>query len=171
VVAALELYLDGDADRRVRALWAALDAEGTPSVATLLGGRHRPHVSLVVADRLEPEPVAEALRDLAVVPSVELTFQFVGQFPGRVLWLGPAPSVVLLEHQAEVYDRLRRAGIDVWDQYRPRHWVPHCTLSMRVPNSVMGVAVRRCLEVVPVDATLVQAAVTDHARGISTVVV
>jgi len=33
VVAALELYLDPDASRRVRNLWAALDAEGVQSVA------------------------------------------------------------------------------------------------------------------------------------------
>jgi 2'-5' RNA ligase len=166
VVAALELYLDRDASRRIRTLWAALDAEGVQSVATLMQGLHRPHVSLVVAERLEPELVAEALDGFTVVPPLTLTFQFVGQFLGRVLWLGPAASVALLEHQAEVHARLRAAGVDVWEHYRPGRWVPHCTLSMRVPNSLMGISVRRCLEVVPIDATLVSAAIVDHARGI-----
>lgn len=151
-------------------MWATLDAEGAPSVATLMEGRHRPHVSLVVAERLEPDLVAEALDGMAIVPSFGLTFLFVGEFLGRVLWLGPAPTVALLQHQAQVYDRIRAAGLDVWEQYRPGRWVPHCTLSMRVPNSLMGVAVRRCLEVVPIEATLVEAAVTDHARGISHVI-
>jgi 2'-5' RNA ligase len=166
VVAALELYLDQAASRRVRALWAALDADGVQSVAAVMRGMHRPHVSLAVAERLDPHQVAEALAGLAVVPPVTLTLQFVGQFLGRVLWLGPAPSAELLAHHALVYERLRAAGIEVWDHYRPGHWVPHCTLSMRVPNALMGDAVRRCLEVVPIEATLVGAAVADHARDI-----
>jgi 2'-5' RNA ligase len=166
VVAALELYLDQAASRRVRALWAALDKDGVQSVAGVMRGMHRPHVSLAVAERLDPDQVAEALAGLAAVPPVTLTLQFVGQFLGRVLWLGPAPSAELLAHHALVYERLRAAGIEVWDQYRPGHWVPHCTLSMRVPNALMGDAVRRCLEVVPIEATLVGAAVADHARNI-----
>ncbi len=166
MVAALELYLDQDASRRIRSLWSALGAEGVTSVAALMQGLHRPHVSLVVADRLEPELVADALAGMTIVPPVPLTFQFVGQFIGRVLWLGPAVSSALLDHQAEVYARLSAAGLDLWEQYSPGQWVPHTTLSMRVPNSLLGTAVRRCLEVVPIDATLVGAAVADHARGI-----
>ena len=126
---------------------------------------HRPHVSVAVADRA-PAAAAEALRGMTIVPAAPLTFQFVGQFVGRVLWLGAAPSVALLEHQAAVYERLHGHGIEVWDQYKPDQWVPHCTLSMRVPNADMGTAVRRCLEVVPVEATMVAAAVADHARGV-----
>lgn len=166
VVAALELYLDQDASRRVRALWRALESDGMQSVLSL-HQLHRPHVSLIVAERLEPLPVAEALRGLTVAPRLTLTFQYVGQFLGRVLWLGPAPSTELLAHQANVHARLSEAGVDIWDYYRPGRWVPHCTLSMRVPNSLMGLAVRRCLEVLPLDATVIGAAVADHARRIS----
>lgn len=166
MVAALELYLDQAASRRVRALWAALDADGVQSVASVMRGLHRPHMSLAVSERLDPQRVSDALDGVAVVPPISLTLQFVGQFLGRVLWLGPAPSAELLEHHALVYERLRAAGEDIWDHYRPGHWVPHCTLSMRVPNVLMGNAVRRCLEVVPIEATLVGAAVADHARNI-----
>jgi hypothetical protein len=166
VVAALELYLDPEASRRVRNLWAALDADGIQSVGSLMQGLHWPHVSLAVADRLEPDAVAGALASLDLVPPVVLSFQFVGQFLGRVLWLGPAPSTSLLAHQSTVYDRLSAAGIEVWDHYRPGHWVPHATLSMRVANSHMGAAVRRCLEVVPIEARFVSAAVADHSRGL-----
>jgi 2'-5' RNA ligase len=166
VVAALELYLDQDASRRVRALWRTLDDEGMQSVLSL-HQMHRPHVSLIVAERLEPEDVANALRGIRVVAPLALTFQYAGQFLGRVLWLGPAPSADLLAHQASVHARLSEAGMDIWDYYRPGRWVPHCTLSMRVPNSLMGLAVRRCLEVLPLGATVVGAAVADHARRIS----
>jgi hypothetical protein len=166
VVAALELYLDVDATRRIRALWLALEADGVPTLASLLQQRHRPHVSLAVAERLDPEAVAGALRGVAVAPPIVLELGFVGQFVGRVLWLGVTPNRALLDHQALVHDRLAAAGVEVWEHYRPGRWVPHCTVSMRVPRPAMGDAVRRCLEVLPVVATVRGAAVADHANGI-----
>ncbi|SNS77347.1 hypothetical protein SAMN05421812_101733 [Asanoa hainanensis] len=61
MVAALELYLDTDATRRLRALWKALEAEGIPTLASLQDSKHRPHVSLAAASRLSPSAVAAAL--------------------------------------------------------------------------------------------------------------
>lgn len=167
MVAALELYLDTDATRRIRVLWDALESEGVQSLRSLLEQRHRPHVSLAVAPRLDPEQVATALAGMRVAPPLRLSFQHVGQFVGRVLWLGPTPTAELLAHQAAVHDRLTRAGVALAEHYHPGRWVPHCTLSMRVPNALMAVAVRRCLEVLPIEATVVGAAVADHARDIS----
>jgi hypothetical protein len=68
----------------------------------------------------------------------------------------------LLAHHRLILDRLTAAGVPVWDLYQPGRWVPHCTISMRVPNPSMATAIRRCLEVLPAPA-----AVTDHANGIS----
>ncbi|HEX5542665.1 MAG TPA: 2'-5' RNA ligase family protein [Micromonospora sp.] len=166
MVAALELYLDTDATRRIRVLWDALESEGVQSLRSLLGRRHRPHISLAVAPRLEPEPVSDALAGMVVATPLRLSFQHAGQFVGRVLWLGVTPTAELLAHHAAVHARLLRAGIAVTDHYRPGRWVPHCTLSMRVPNPLMTAAVRRCLEVLPIEATVVGAAVADHARDI-----
>ncbi|SBT37443.1 2'-5' RNA ligase family protein [Micromonospora auratinigra] len=167
MVAALELYLDTHATRRIRVLWDALESEGVQSMKSLLEQRHRPHVSLAVAPRLDPERVAAALAGTVVAAPLRLEFQHAGQFVGRVLWLGPAPTTELLAHHARVHDLLTRAGIDLDEQYRPGRWVPHCTLSMRVPNTLMAAAVRRCLEVLPLTATVVAAAVADHAHNIS----
>ncbi|MFC8850480.1 MULTISPECIES: 2'-5' RNA ligase family protein [unclassified Micromonospora] len=166
MVAALELYLDTDATRRIRVLWDALESEGVQSMRSLLERRHRPHLSLAVAPRLDPDRVAEALAGTTVAVPLRLSFQHAGQFVGRVLWLGPSPTADLLAHQALVHDRLVTAGVGLAEHYRPGRWVPHCTLSMRVPNALMAAAVRRCLEVLPLEATVVGAAVTDHARDI-----
>ncbi|MFG2009594.1 2'-5' RNA ligase family protein [Micromonospora sp. NPDC048868] len=167
MVAALELYLDTDATRRIRVLWDALESEGVQSMRSLLEQRHRPHVSLAVATRFDPERVAAALRGTVVAAPLRLSFEHAGQFVGRVLWLGPTPTAELLAHHARVHDRLTEAGIGLVEHYRPGRWVPHCTLSMRVPNALMAAAVRRCLEMLPLEATVVGAALTDHARGIS----
>ncbi|NJP34340.1 2'-5' RNA ligase family protein [Micromonospora thermarum] len=167
MVAALELYLDTDATRRIRVLWDALEAEGVQSMRSLLEQRHRPHVSLAVAPRLDPEQVAEALTGCVVAEPLRLEFQYAGQFVGRVLWLGVTPTAELLAHHRRVHDRLAGAGVTLAEHYRPGRWVPHCTLSMRVPNALMAAAVRRCLEMLPLSATVVGAGVADHARGIT----
>jgi 2'-5' RNA ligase len=167
VVAALELYLDVDATRRIRTLWQALEAEGIPTLASLQDARHRPHVSLAAAARLDPEAVAGALGDLTVGRGLRLSMDFAGQFVGRVLWLGVTVTEELLAHHRAVHERLAAAGIEVWEHYRPGRWVPHCTVSLRVPNPQMAQAVRRCLEMLPVTATVTGAAVTDHTNGIA----
>jgi hypothetical protein len=128
VVAAIELYFEPDTERRFRALWTALDAAGVPSLADHTHRRHRPHLSLAVADEFAPEPTAAALGVLPL--QVALSFQYAGQFPGGVLWLGPAPTEALLALQREAVARLDAAEIPIWPLYRPDVWVPHSTLSM-----------------------------------------
>ena len=165
VVAALECYFDSQASRRIRAVWDALESVGVPSLRDLTHGRHRPHVSLAVADRLDPVAVADALAGTPAYPPSPVSLDYVGQFVGRVLWLGPVPTAGLLDHHAAVHARLARAGIAVDPYYHPGRWVPHCTVSIRVPRPMLAEAVRLCLEVLPIPATFVGAAVADHNRG------
>ena len=110
--------------------------------------------------------VHAALDGVAVGRGLTLDMDFVGQFVGRVLWLGVTVTDPLLAHHRMVHERLAERGIEVWEQYRPGRWVPHCTVSLRVPNPVMGQAVRRCLEMLPLSATVVGAAVADHANDV-----
>jgi len=79
---------------------------------------------MTVADELDPPAVRAALHGLRLPPPVELNFQFVGQFGGGVLWLGPAPNRELLDHHATVGARLADAGIEVNPLYHPGTWVP-----------------------------------------------
>jgi hypothetical protein len=166
VVAALECYLDVTATRRLRAVWDALEDAGVPSLRQLSDRRHRPHLSLAVAEELDPHAVAAALDGFTVAPPLTIELQYVGTFVGRVLWLGPTPTGELLAHHAAVHRRLTAGGVAVAESYRPGAWVPHCTLSMRVPLRLMSDALRLCLDVLPITATLSSAAVADHARGI-----
>jgi len=165
VSAALELYLDPVAERRIHVLWNALAAVEVQTLRQV-SPRHRPHVSLVGAEILDPVLVANALDGLPAAPPLPLSFQYAGQFVGRVLFLGPAPSVPLLAHQAEVWRRLTAAGLELSPLYAPGAWVPHLTLSMRVARPALTEAIRRCLEYLPLDATIRNAAVVDHKREI-----
>jgi hypothetical protein len=165
LTAALELYFDAIAERRIHVLWNALAAAEVPTLRQI-SRRHRPHLSLVGAEVLDAPAVAKALAGLPAAPPVRLSFQYVGQFVGRVLFLGPAPSIELLGHQAEVWRRLREAGVGLSELYAPGVWVPHATMSMRVPRPALAEAIRRCLEFVPIDATISSAAVVDHKRDL-----
>ncbi|HEX6498361.1 MAG TPA: 2'-5' RNA ligase family protein [Micromonosporaceae bacterium] len=167
MVAAIELSFDRLADRRLRRLWSALGAAGVPSLSTHTHRRHRPHLSLAVADAFDPVAVQAALADLPVpTPGLTLEFQYVGMFGGGVLWLGPSPSDALLTLHTEVYRRLTAAGVEIWAHYAPGAWVPHTTLSMTARSATLTTAVPLCLDVLPLTATLTGATVADHTRGI-----
>jgi len=163
VVAAIELYFEPDAERRLRALWTALDGAGVPSLGDHTHRRHRPHLSLAVADEFPPEPTAAALGALPL--QVTVSFQYAGQFPGGVLWLGPPPTQALLALHREAVARLDAAGIPIWPHYRPDAWVPHSTLSMSARGAAIARGVPLCSDVVPLETLLVSAAVVDHTRG------
>ncbi|AEV88926.1 hypothetical protein ACWT_7917 [Actinoplanes sp. SE50] len=165
MVAALELYLDVDATRRVRTLWRALEAEGIPTLGSL-HPRHRPHVSLAAARTIEPYAAAAALDGLNVGRGLSVRMDFAGQFVGRVLWLGITMTPELMDHHRAVHERLAAGGVEVWEHYRPGLWVPHCTVSLRVPNPMMAAAIRRCLEILPLSGTITGAAIADHANDI-----
>ncbi|MBB5869169.1 hypothetical protein F4553_002548 [Allocatelliglobosispora scoriae] len=164
MVAALELYFDHVTQQRIRTLWTALEEVGVQTMKRLLDGRHRPHLSLTGAERLDGPAIAAALDGLAAAPPLEVNLDFCGQFVGRVLWLGPVPTPELLAHHAAVHQRLDAAGISGFDVYRPGAWVPHVTMSMRVPRPLLPQAIRLCLEFLPMKATITGAAVADHAH-------
>jgi 2'-5' RNA ligase len=168
MVAALEIYFDQYAERRLRRLWSALGEAGVPNLGTHTHRLHRPHLSLAVADALDPEPVAAALAGMTLPPPLRLSLQHVGQFPGGVLWLGPAPTAELLDLHAEALERLDRAGVEVSELYRTGIWVPHTTLSMLARKDVLASAVPLCYDVLPLEVTLISAALVDRTRGLRT---
>jgi hypothetical protein len=166
MVASIELYFDERSTRRIRVLWDQLEELGVQSLRTPHDGRHRPHLALAVARELDPAAVAKALSGFRVAEPLRLNFQYSGVFVGRVVFLGPAPTPELIAHQARVWSLLDQAGIPSLPLYAPGEWVPHSTVSMRVPRPLLTDALRRCLECLPIEATVTRAAVADYARDI-----
>lgn len=166
MVAALEMYMDPVARGRVRAVWDAMEAAGVPSLRELTHRRHQPHLSLIGAPALDPEAVLAALSGLTVAPPLRLTLNHVGVFVGRVVFLGPAVTSELLAHHEIVCGRLAERGVPIDPLYQPGTWVPHCTVSMRVPLRQINDAMRLCMDALPIDLTITGAAVVDYARDI-----
>ena len=166
MVASVELYFDTHATRRIRVLWDLLEDLGVQSLRTPHDGRHRPHLALTVARELDPAQVASVLKPIRVAEPLRLNFQYTGTFVGRVVFLGPAPTPELIAHQTRVWSLLTDAGIASLPLYAPGEWVPHSTVSMRVPRPRLTDALRRCLECLPIEATVTHAAIADYARNI-----
>ena len=92
MVAALEIYFDPVAERRLRTLWTALEEAGVTNLGTHTHRRHRPHISLVGADELNPLRVTDAVAGLTLPPPVSLSFQHVGAVPRRRAVARPGPD-------------------------------------------------------------------------------
>ncbi|WP_305783423.1 2'-5' RNA ligase family protein [Symbioplanes lichenis] len=134
---AIELFLDDEAERRVREIWAALDAAGIQSLGGIPGTDYHPHVSFSVYADGDPEAVADALAPvLGSVAGLPLPLAPLGFFltDEAVAFLGVVPSERLLGlHRAadRVLEPLVRG---IGDYYRADVLLPHCTLAVGVAD-------------------------------------
>ncbi len=151
---AVELGLDATAAGAVRALWDDLAGLGLAESPARSGVR--PHITLAVYEgggsgeplgvdpvRIEPRLAAFAasLRPIAVRMSA------IGTFPGTegVVFLAPKVTRALLTAHARFHLRCADIGGACWPYYRPRQWVPHCTLAIGLAPEAVGAAVARCM--------------------------
>ncbi len=147
MVESLDLPFDAVADTAVRALWDRLEEAGVPTLRTYTHRRHRPHVSLLVADSIDLAAAGEALAPLDLGDPVALELVGPGLFPGdpAVLYLTVAPTSGLLELHRRVLGAVRPATHGVWPHYALGRWVPHCTVAMAVALDAIEPAVEACL--------------------------
>jgi 2'-5' RNA ligase len=103
---AVELYLDGQSDQRVRSLWRILAAAG----AYVEHAGAAPHVSLATFDRVDPPRAIAALsRFVESCEPLTISFDSIGSFstPEHVIFLAPARDENLLATHAELHGFLR----------------------------------------------------------------
>ncbi|CAA9302299.1 MAG: hypothetical protein AVDCRST_MAG48-1424 [uncultured Friedmanniella sp.] len=138
----VELALDADAERAVRELWARLADAGLPTEQRATPSpSHRPHVTLLAADRLEPEADA-ALSGL--LEGLDLPLRL-----GGLLAFGPRRGSVVLARQVVVGRPLldlqtavaALCGADPDGHFGPGRWTPHVTLARRVPVEQLSAVV------------------------------
>jgi len=140
MVHSIELVFDRDTEVAIRGIWDALATAGIPSQAPA----SRPHVTLVVADRIAAD-VDELLRPV----STQLP---LGCSVGAPVLFGRAnvvfarlvvPTSELLALHAEVH-RLCSPHISPgpMPNSRPGHWTAHVTLARRVGGAQLGRALR-----------------------------
>jgi 2'-5' RNA ligase len=163
---ALELGLSPDADRLVRRIWQSLEDVSVPSLLTHVPAI-RPHVTLTVTDDADAlRGAAARLRGVLAPASSELVGPAFFATDPPILYLSVGPTEELLARHAAVAAVLEEAGVDAWPHYRPAQWMPHCTLSMGVPETRLADAVTACLRTgLPVGTPLLQPMLTDSVTG------
>lgn len=164
---ALELFFDPHAESTVRTLWANLEARGLRSMATAGHCRHRPHVSLLVAEQLTPEQARAAVEPLTEATDVVLRLGSVAVFPGRagVVYLAVTPTRRLLRLHHALHTRLAAVGVESGRHYLPDAWVPHCTLAQGLTHDQVTTAVRAVKRLRPIDADVVEVGIQNTDTG------
>lgn len=143
MVHTVELVFDTDTEAAVRRLWAELAEAGIPSQAPA----SRPHVTLLVTDRLPAELDAELAAVSARLPlpctvGAPVLFGRVGR-DSTVLARLVVPTAELLGLHAEVHRRCRPAlAVPPAANSTPGQWTAHVTLARRVRAGALGRALR-----------------------------
>jgi hypothetical protein len=134
VVHSVELVFDADTDDRIRRVWDDLLAVGVRSQAAVKSPSNRPHVTLVVAERMA-EGVDEALLPVTARLPLECRIgapMLFGVGPFVVVRL-VVPSRELLALQEEVHRRcLPFMTPGPMPHGVPGYWTAHVTLARRV---------------------------------------
>lgn len=142
---AVEMYMDGESEAKIRRIWQFLAEAGIKSAMFEAG--YRPHVSLGVSEELDVEGLAKELSSFAkTISTFEMTLSSVGLFHSSesVIFLGVTPTQRLLDingafHQfSGKYAKAQRAN------YYAGSWVPHCTLAFGLSNDMISQAIEIC---------------------------
>ena len=63
----------------------------------------------------------------------------MGTFPSihesGSVFFAPTPSASLLGLHSQLFEALKKDGIEVLDEFRPDYWVPHCAVAQDVSKS------------------------------------
>ena len=152
----IELLLDSRSDTAMRAAWQALADAGLPSQVNVKSSTNRPHITLLAAERINPD-VDDVLRELAPRLPMDAVMGahvvFGGPvFGGSRLTLARliVPSAELLALHAGVY-RLALPHLtgQPFPHCRPGHWTAHATLGRRLTAIEVGAALALAEEEAP----------------------
>jgi len=139
--AAVEMYLDAEADGRVQSLRRALADAGAGWCVESIGDAA--HLSLAVFDAIDRSRAVSALSRFA--ESCEpLTVSLRGvetfEAPEPLIALAVPADEELSAIHAELHAFLRSLRLVSSPQYLPGRWVPHCILARDVPAGAFEAA-------------------------------
>lgn len=138
----IELLFDDDTDSALRRVWDALDDAGVPSQNRVSSPTNRPHVTVVVADHVDPEVDADlrALADLLPLPCLLGAPLVFGRGRFTLAHL-VVPSAELLAFHRRVYEICApRMTPGPAPHSEPDSWTAHATLGRRLDPADLGVA-------------------------------
>lgn len=162
---ALELFFDPATEAAIKDVWEQLEAAGLPSLASRTHRRHRPHISLTVAELIKTHDLDETQERLAAT-HLDVTLYSPAVFPrAGVLYLSVMPTLDLLRLHNEVHATMGDSMIAPSDLYSVGAWMPHCTLAQNLDRHQLMRGIDRLHEQPPVPAHVHSAGIFDTSTG------
>jgi hypothetical protein len=158
------LWPDSATSGLIRELWAVLEANSVPSMASHTHRLHQPHVSLIVAEEIPPTRALEALGPVPRVP-IRCLVESAGVFPGGFLFLACVASRSLLDEQRRAHEAISPLAVDRWPHFRPGAWTPHITTGWALTHPQLSAALAIVLEHLPIEGWFDLGGVEDGATG------
>lgn len=128
---AITIKAINDSGAPIRALWDRF-ARFEPA-SSMQALNYAPHVTFAIYRDVSPEVVSRAfVGAFSGRPAVSIVFDHIRVFDGAspVVWAAPRDASVLAEIHAAIHAAI--APDRCHGHYRPRAWVPHCTLASRI---------------------------------------
>ena len=165
VAQALELFFDPATEAAIKDVWAQLEAAGVPSLASRTHRRHRPHISLTVAELIKTHDLDETHERLAAT-HLDVTLYSPAVFPrAGVLYLSIMPTLELLRLHEEMHVTMRDSMVAPLDLYSVGAWMPHCPLAQDLTRRQLMRGIDLLHEQPPVAAHVHNAGIFDTATG------
>jgi 2'-5' RNA ligase len=162
---ALELFFDPDSEAEIKRVWDRLEAAGLPSLATRTHRRHRPHVTLAVAERIEATRLQNG-RDRLAATHLDVTLHSPAVFQrSGVLYLSVVPTLALLRLHQQVHAALQDSLVAPWGAYSVGAWVPHCTLAQGLTRQQLARGIDLLHDQPIVEAHVTGAGILDTKTG------
>jgi 2'-5' RNA ligase len=162
---ALELLFDPSTEAAIKDLWARLETAGVPSLASRTHRRHRPHISLSVAEQIKTDQLQGACERLAAT-HLDVTLYSPAVFPRRgVLYLTVVPTPALLRLHDQVHAALRHSMVSPRELYAVGAWIPHCTLAQELTRAQITRGIDLLHEQPVITAHVSSAGLLDTATG------
>lgn len=165
VALAVCLLFDERSERALRLLWHRLETAGISTLLSHTHGHHVPHLSYAVLRTYDVDAVAVALAALPDGGPVGLHFDGLGLFRRGRAWLIPGIGADVHARQERVVAAAVATGADLHLNYRPGHWVPHCTLAPRVRREALAALAVEVYGTLPLEAVADRAALIDSSTG------
>lgn len=137
----VELLLDDRLDAAVRREWRQVSDAGVRGQDAVRHASNRPHITLAVAQHIDPEVELELQRGL-LAPTLQVALGGLVIFGGHRKTLAHlvVPTSGLLSLQRTVF-RLMHTSQGIPAHTHPGDWTPHVTLARRVLPEQIGTAV------------------------------
>lgn len=127
---AINVRSDNETAQPIRDWWAHLeDFEPVPSMRAL---NYPPHLTLAIYDDVSDQELFSAVDGVTAGP-ITLRFESLGCFSppnGLVIWAAPRVTRPLRRLHQSIHGIVDPQRCHA--NYRPKRWVPHCTLALNV---------------------------------------